>query len=103
MKSFSNSEQQYLSNHLNKLLDNFNPMGIPIVFWVSYSKCKKEDFGNYWLKYCDYLKHYSNGHFSNRFICEHKQIENYLRCVEYSYQCGDSITIVYHIVVRMNE
>lgn len=60
------SEQQYLSNHLNKLLDNYNPMGIPIAFFVSYSKCNKEDFDNYWQKYCDYLKHYSGGRFINK-------------------------------------
>lgn len=103
LRSFSNTEQQYLSNHLNKLLDNYNPMGIPIAFLVSYSKCKKEDFDNYWIKYRDYLKHCSSGRFLNRFVCEHKQTENYLRCVEYSYQCGGSITVVYHIVVRMNK
>ena len=66
---------------LNKLLDNYNPMGIPIAFLGSYLKCKKEDFDNYWIKYRDYLKHCSSGRFLNHFVCEHKQTENYLRLI----------------------
>lgn len=96
-------ELLYLNSHLNKLLDNYNPMGIPFVFLVSYAKCKKENFDNFWLKYYDYFKNYSCGRFSNQFVCEYVQAENYLRCMEESYQYGNAIIKVYHIVVRMNE
>lgn len=99
LKNFLNTGQQYLNNHLNKLLDNYNPMGIPYAFLVSYAKCMKKEFDNYWLKYCDYLKHSTRG----QVVCEHKQVGNYIRCVECSYEYGDTSTTVYHIVVRMNE
>lgn len=103
LKNFSNSEQQYLNNHLNKLLDNYNPMGIPFAFLVCYVKCEKEKFSSYWSKYCDYVKYCPCGSFSTHFVCEHEQAENYLRCMECIYECGGTFTTVYHISVRMKE
>lgn len=103
LKSFSNSEQGYLISHLNKLLDNYNPMGIAIAFLVSYAKCTKENFDNYCSNYYKYLKFNAYKCYSIHSEFEHKQIGNYLRCVEYKYKCGETFTTVYHIVVRMNE
>lgn len=103
LKNFSNSKQEYLNSHLNKLLDNYNPMGIPLAFLVSYAKCTKANFDNYWSEYYEYIKNCSHEYYSTHCVCEHEQVGNYLRCVEYSYECGSTFTTVYHIVVRMNE
>lgn len=103
LNSFSNSGQQYLNNHLNKLLDNYNSMGIPYAFLVCYINCTKEKFGDYWSKYCDYLKGCSCGCFLCNFVCEYEQVENYIRCIECNYECGGAFTTVYHIAVCMND
>jgi|GEM_PF-4747655 len=103
LNNFSNSGQQYLNNHLNKLLDNYNSMGIPYAFLVCYINCTKEKFGDYWSKYCDYLKGCSCGCFLCHFVCEYEQVENYIRCIECNYECGGAFTTVYHIAVCMND
>jgi hypothetical protein len=103
LKNLSNSEQEYLDSHLNKLLDNYNPMGITIAFLVSYAKCTKANFDNYCSEYFKYIKYNSYKYHSTHSECEHKQFGNYLRCVECNYECGGTFTTVYHIVVRMNE
>lgn len=103
LTNFSKSGQQYLLDHLNKLLDNYNPIGIPLVFLVSYAKEKKADFNNYWSKYCDFIKNCSCKNFSAYFVRDHDLAESYIKCMEYMYECGGIFTTVYHIVVRMNE
>jgi internalin A len=55
LSSFSNSDKEIWNNHLAKLLDNYNPIGLPYSFLVSYVNCKKDEFKEYWLKYYNYL------------------------------------------------
>lgn len=96
----TDSQKEYFLKHLKKLLDNYNPMGIPITFLVSYVNCQKEQFDEYYTNYRDYLQNCSVSPFVLFYVCE--QIENYLCYLECAYKCGKSIITVYNIFVHIN-
>lgn len=40
---------RYWNRHLKKLLDNYNPIGIPEVYLISYVECSKDKFKELWM------------------------------------------------------
>lgn len=103
LRDFSSSGKQYLKSHLNKLLDNYNSMGIQVAYLVSYAKCKKQIFSEFLEQYFKYVDNDLDIECSKKVICEHKLSDNFIKCVEYIYGYGKIYTTVYHIVVRMDE
>lgn len=101
LKRFSTSEQEYWSNHLSKLLDNYNPMGVPLVFLVSYVECSKSDFKNFWLKYYEYIAHSYNSKYSIQRVQENIENTFYIRSAESIYDYEGMPITVQHICVRM--
>ncbi len=94
LKSFSSSEQKYWRAHLNKLLDNYNPIGVPLAFLVSYVDCSKSNFKNFWLKYYEYSIQRMEQCIENTFS---------IRSAECVYDYGGMPITVQHICVRMSE
>lgn len=47
-----------ISYHLNKLLNDYNQVGIKINYLVVY--CEAKDFSGYWEKYCEYIRKINN-------------------------------------------
>lgn len=99
----SSSQEEYFINHLTKLLDNYNPIGVSISFLVSYLKCPKKKFDECYGNYKKLLKRSEVTEFKSSVIREHQQAEQYLYCLECDYQCGNSIFTVYSIFVHINE
>ena len=103
LNNFSNTGQKYLKSHLKKLLENYNPMGVKLTFLVIYATWKKKDFNSLYSKFLDYIRTCLDEEYTNCFVREHEQSENYIKCVEYKYGKEGIYTTVYHIVVCMNE
>ncbi|MBP3475229.1 MAG: hypothetical protein J6K48_02765 [Lachnospiraceae bacterium] len=103
MYGFFDSQKKYFIKHLKKLLDNYNPMGVPITFLVSYVKCQKEKFDECYMNYKELLQEHKVADFVPYHICEHEQTENYLYCLECAYICGKNAITVYNIFVHINE
>lgn len=102
IKNDTVSEKRYFEKHLKKLLDNYNPMGVSVTFLVSYVKCSKEKFDEYYTNYKKFLQKYKTEDFILCNICEHERTENYLYCLECAYMCGNSAITVYNIFVHIN-
>lgn len=100
LTTFAETGKKYWRDHLIKTLDNYNPMGIPLAFLVSYAKVGKAKFSEYWLKYYRNIKDTSLENYSIQTCRECNQDETYVRCAEAIYECGDIYTTVYHILVR---
>ncbi|MCI9217279.1 COR domain-containing protein [Lachnospiraceae bacterium 42-17] len=103
LKSFSSSEQKYWRAHLNKLLDNYNPIGVPLAFLVSYVDCSKSNFKNFWLKYYEYIAHNYNSEYSIQRMEECIENTFSIRSAECVYDYGGMPITVQHICVRMSE
>lgn len=103
INGFSSNQKEYFINHLTKLLDNYNPMGVSVSFLVSYVNCPKNKFDECCDNYKELLEKSEVAEFVPIHICEHQQTERLLYCLECGYLCGKSTFIVYNIFVHMNE
>lgn len=92
-----------IGEHLTKLLENYNPQGLPYGVLTTYLSCEKKKFRGFIERYTDYLKHYA----PTSFECLGEPIElrmtegQFLSCIEMSYGCGNAFFVIYHIVVRI--
>ena len=100
---FSNSEKENWCNHLSKLLDNYNPMGLPFSFLVCYVGCTKDNFKEFWLKYYNYLSQNRASKYSIQRVQERDDNNFYLRSAECVYDRAGLPTTVYHICVRLGD
>lgn len=103
INGFCSSQKEYFINHLTKLLDNYNPIGVSISFLVSYVKCRKNKFNECCDNYKKLLEKSNVIEFVPFHIREHQQTEQYLYCLECNYLCGKSTFTVYNIFVHINE
>lgn len=103
LNGFSSSQEEYFINHLTKMLDNYNPIGVSISFLVSYVTCSKKKFDECCDNYKELLEKNKVTEFIPFRICEHQQAERFLCCLECGYLCGKSIFTVYNIFVHINE
>nr|WP_315022143.1 COR domain-containing protein [uncultured Aminipila sp.] len=101
--SFSNSEKENWKKHLSKLLDNYNPMGLPLAFLVSYVGCTKDNFKEFWLKYYTYLSQNCESKYSIQKVQERDDNNFYLRSAECVYDRAGLPTTIYHICVRLGD
>ena len=104
LSNFSGAQANYLYNHLKKLLNNYNPMGLKLSFLLSYLKCERKDFDAQWEKYLDYIKQNVPDNYLIEIInknCFSKG--NFLKCTESNYKIGESIINIYHIFVLIDQ
>ena len=102
LKGFGKAEQQYLLNHLKKLIDNYNPKGFSHLFLVSYVSWSKDKFNDLAYEYGKYVMRDVDSKFVYRksgFVDSYNN--NYTRCLKVGYDCGGIIINVYHIIVRV--
>lgn len=104
ISGFSNSSIEYWNVHLKKLLDNYNPIGMPVVFLISYLECSKDSFKEIWMKYYKHISSYSCGTYilqrANEYVTD---ASFYCRVAECQYDRSGMPTMVYHILVRLGE
>ena len=101
-KSFAKGDQEYLTAHLQKLLDNYNPNGLTNLLLVSYVSWDKNQFDRLAAKYMEYISNNSTTPYE---ILECRTMDHlsasFLRCYRAEYDCGGIRMYVYHIVVRI--
>lgn len=103
LKNLKKSGKEYWNRHWIKLLDNYNPLGIPLTFLVCYAKCPKEDFKKYELEYFKYIRNYSALNYSVLLCQKCERKETYVFGARVVYECGGVFVTTYHILVRMDE
>jgi hypothetical protein len=93
----------YISEHLIKLLDDYNPKGLEELFLVSYVQKAKRNFQNFWKSYCEYINDTDAGDF--KFI-EMKELTtdgHYIKHALAKYDCGGAVYKVNHICRRAGD
>lgn len=103
LKGFSQSDKEYWNKHLLKLIDNYNPSGLPFLFLVTYLECTKDDFKELWLNYSVHFSQYSCENYSLQRVINKEDETFYLRSAECVYDRAGLPTTVYHICVRLGE
>jgi hypothetical protein len=59
LHSASDTQLAYWDDHLDRLLNNYDRAGLPMLFLVSYVNCKEEDFNRLFSAYYEHMKQYS--------------------------------------------
>lgn len=102
LEALNPNGQEYWENHLRKLLDNYNPQGIEILFLVTYITSRKANFNNTCGNYVGYIqgwldpkRRYNENSFKE--IVADGRLKMY-RC---TYDCDGYSPTVYHIFVRL--
>ena len=91
-------------NHLQKLLENYNPQGLPYGVLVSYVDCERTRFNEITEMYRNHIVNNA----PENYACVGQPrniptIGQYLKCMEMDYECGDQYFTIYHILVGMVE
>ena len=92
--------------HLAKLLDNYNPHGVPFLFLITYADCAKKGFDDIWNGYKSHIQEHPSGDFA--YVDQSYETltgllnNHYLQIAKSQYRCGDYTPIVYHIFVQMD-
>lgn len=94
------------NNHLSKLLDNYNPHGVPFLFMVTYVDCEKAKFDAIWFGYQAHIQKYDTGKFeyvkeSFEMLTE-KHNNHYMQIARSQYRCGNYTPTVYHFFVQID-
>ena len=95
---------RYWNRHLKKLLDNYNPIGIPEVYLISYVECSKDKFKELWINYLTHIKTYS----CDEYIIQRTEEENleqsfYIQGIKSVYDRCGMPTTVYNIFIRLGD
>ena len=92
--------------HLAKLLDNYNPHGVPFLFLITYADCAKKSFDDIWNGYKSHIQEHPSGDFA--YVDQSYETltgllnNHYLQIARSQYRCGDYTPTVYHIFVQMD-
>jgi len=97
------TDKNNLNEHLKKVLNNYNPVGCPVLFLVSYLECNKTDFKDIWLKYVTHIKEYAPDNYSVQAINNSEESSFYIRTSECVYDCAGIPATVYHLCVRLGD
>ena len=100
---FAQTSKEKWNEHLVRLLDNYNPVGYPFLFLVSYLECRKDRFKEIWLDYFEHLSTYSPPNYSLQSADGQSDDSFYIRCAECVYDRAGLPTTIYHICVRLGE
>lgn len=100
---FAQTSKNNWNEHLIRLLDNYNPLGYPFLFLVSYLECTKDRFKEIWLDYFAHLSVYSPLNYSLQSVEGQSDESFYIRSAQCVYDRAGLPTTVYHICVRLGE
>ena len=89
--------------HLSRLINDYNPNGLPVLYLLSYADCRAEKYNVLWECYSDHMRWYSpercevvEGSYQ-----EIPQETQFLRVGKCDYHCGGMTMTVFHLFVRM--
>lgn len=93
------------NEHLDKLLNEYNPHGLSTLFLLTYVDCAKSKFDTIWTKY---IKHIRDDNPQN-FLCMSEKVSldlyseyEYIKIARCCYQRDSYVPTVYHIFVQMD-
>ena len=95
--------KKYIQDHLNKLLDNYNPSGLPELFLVAYVQKAKTRFQSFWNNYLGFIDGTDAGDFSFKSINECDTHNHFLKHAVAEYSCDGAIFTVHHICMRAGD
>ena len=99
LKAFNSS---YINEHIQKLLNNYNPMGLHQGVLVTYLKCERDKFKGFTDQYRENVSVYAPAPFSCLGKPEDIRFEGeFLSCMKMKYEVGGVLFVIYHIVVRV--
>lgn len=95
------------NDHLQKLLDNYNPSGLNHLFLLTYVDCDKDHFQGIWDEFSEHIKWFDpakyerlSSSFSHIDLSSHDN-PNYIRVARCTYDRAGCPTTVCHVFVRM--
>lgn len=103
------SQLDNLDEHLKRVMDNYNPLGLPFVFLVSYVQCEMGKFGEVYRKCSGHLSQYMPEGYR---LLTHKDMtlalpgygqNEFLRVVQCSYERDGFERVVYFIFARFDK
>ena len=103
------SQRHYWDMHLQKIMVNYNPNGLPFLFLLAYVNCPVEKFQQLVHAYSEHMKQSSPERYSvlsadQMTLATGDYGENqYIRMYQAVYDCGGIPTTVYHVFVYMGE
>ena len=94
------------NGHLGKMLDHYNPHGVPYLFLVTYADCDKEKYDRVWQEYRRQMLEQHAGKFEHVRGSD-KEINDiapnhFLNIMKSQYRCGDYLPAVYHVFVQID-
>ena len=98
---FDKKARSSLDEHICRLLDNYNSEGNKNLILVSYTDWEKKTFSDYILRYIEHIKEPVSPVFRTDKNIVHIKTDGFLRCMKLSYNCGDILCSVYHVIVRV--
>ena len=93
----------YIFTHLKKLLDNYNPNGLPELFLIAYVKKAKHRFQSFWEKYCEYIKRTDVDRFKFRNMEECYTGKHFIKHASVIYDCNGAHFKIHHICMRSGD
>ena len=96
-------ERKYIQDHLEKLLDDYNPTGLPELFLVAYVQKAKRRFQTFWESYLDYITGTNAGDFCFESIKERETNNHFIKHAVAEYSCDRAVFKVHHICMRAGD
>lgn len=94
------------NEHLDKLLNNYNPFGLPVLYLLTYVDCDQDKFGGIWKKYQKHIREDQPAGFGiDPASVQTDLFQRYdsTRAACCNYRKGGYALTVYHIFVRMGK
>ena len=94
---------KYIQEHLHKLLDDYNPSGLPELFLVAYVQKAKKNFLKFWESYRSFIKKTDAEDFK---VVDMQDVELEMQYIKHSlvhYECGGARFAVHHICMRAGD
>lgn len=101
ISSFTKGQRDNWNEHLLRLLDNYNPIGYPFLFLVSYLECSKDKMNDIILNYSEHLSKYSPPNYALQKFSNRDSGSSFIWSAECIYDRAGFPTTVYHICVRL--
>ena len=104
LKSFTSADKKNVNSHVKKLLKNYNQIGCPILYLVTYAEWKIDEFSNNSQLYFSFVQNGIDSSFNVTSIGQIEQtIGQYICYRKITYDCGGIPFSVFHILVRIED
>lgn len=103
ISGFASAQKNKWNEHLLRLLDNYNPIGYPFLFLISYLECSKDRLNEILLDYAEHLSRYSPLNYELQKFSNRNSGSAFIWSGECVYDRAGFPTTVYHVCVRLGK